>query len=158
MNWLSRNGQALALLPFPQEHLSFGSCFTSALGHTYNFSSFRTSFVTDKIWTTNEYENIKYLPCLKERWSRSTWKCVSWQGWFMYSFHPWHENGTCINWLIVQDGVVSLALGFCAQNSPLSCACSRACQGVEMLDPLLFAAACSGIPSLNSWKGHLVFP
>lgn len=46
VNWLSGNGQALAALPFPQERLSFGGCFTAALAHTFNFSSFRTAFIS----------------------------------------------------------------------------------------------------------------
>lgn len=55
---------------------------------------------------------------------------VSYQGWFVYNFHPWHENGRWINRLIVQDGVVSLALGFfpslCWQQS-LSSSWSAVC-------------------------------
>lgn len=101
--------------------IPFERCFTSASAHTFNFSSFRASFVTDKVWATNRCENIKYLPCLQERWSRNVWKCASYQRWFVYSFHPWHAIGRLINGLIVQDGVVSLALGFfpslCLQQS-----------------------------------------
>lgn len=159
VNWLSGNEQALSALPVPQEHLSFGGCFTSALAHTFNFSSFRTGFVTltkyelqmgVKIWNN--------LPCLQGSWSGSTRNCVSYQGWFVYSFHPWHENGRWFNWYIVQDGVVSLALGFFAQNSSFPHACSRACQGVGIAGSFAVCSCLFWDPESELTKRALYVP
>lgn len=55
---MSGNGQALAVLPFPQEHLSFGSCFTSALGNTFNFSS------SELVLSLTKYELEKSMKIL----------------------------------------------------------------------------------------------
>lgn len=131
----------------------FHCCFSS---HFQLFKFQNCFYLSDKIWTTNGCENIKYPPCLQGRLSGSVWiVCPARDGLCRVSIPDMKMADELTDELYRVD-LSAWLWDSVPRILPFPVPAAEPVKELELLGPSLFGY--SGTLGLNSWKGHLVSP